>query len=142
MAFWDASALVPLCVNEAISPIVWRLWKGEREHVVWCETVVEISSALARLLREAAIDQANFLRAERILATVEKSWTIVEFDSRLIGLARNFPKMYGLKAGDCLQLAAALVWCKDFPKDKDFVSADARLSAAAESAGFTVHHII
>lgn len=142
MSFWDASALVPLCVNEAVSSSARRLWKDGSVHVVRCETVVEMASALARLGREAVIDESNLATAEQILETLEKSWTIVEFDFRVIDLARIFPALYGLKAGDSIQLAAALVWCKEFPKNKDFVSADTRLSKAAETAGFTVHYLI
>lgn len=53
----------------------------------------------------------------------------------------NLPAIYGLKAMDSLQLAAALVWCKELPKNKDFVSADDRLLKAAERAGFNVHDL-
>jgi hypothetical protein len=44
-----------------------------------------------------------------------------------------------LKAADSLQLAAALVWCKENPKGKDFVSGDEKLIKAAEVIGFAAH---
>jgi hypothetical protein len=75
------------------------------------------------------------------LAVVEFNWTVIESTSRITALARTFPQIYGLRALDSLQLAAALVWCKELPKNKDFVSADTLLSKAAKSAGFTVHYL-
>lgn len=78
-------------------------------------------------------------RYENRLIRVEIEFTIIDEHERIVALARTFPSLYGLKALDSLQLAAALVWCKEYPKNKDFVSADTRLLTAAEGVGFTVH---
>ncbi|MEQ1604228.1 MAG: type II toxin-antitoxin system VapC family toxin [Pyrinomonadaceae bacterium] len=141
MSFWDSSAIVPLCLNETKSQSARRLWRNFSEHFAWRETGVEIASALARRLREGSIDIARFDTAELIALSLEPHLKIVPPTARQLVLARRFPKLYGLRALDSLQLAAALVWCNEYPKSKDFVTADARLAEAAETAGFTVHFL-
>jgi hypothetical protein len=49
-AFWDTSALVPLCVQQQPSPAVRRLLE-QHEIAVWWGTPVEMRSAFERLLR-------------------------------------------------------------------------------------------
>ena len=53
-AFWDASALMPLCVREATTNQV-RQYLRRFAPVVWWGSIVEVHSAIARLHREAAI---------------------------------------------------------------------------------------
>jgi predicted nucleic acid-binding protein len=139
MAFWDSSAIVPLCVYQQNSVIARRLSRKFREKFAWQAYVVEVSSALARLQREGLIDATKHQLFQDRLIRLEAKFIVISEHDRIIELARTFPSLYGLKAMDSLQLAAALVWCKEYPNRKDFVSADERLLAAAESAGFTVH---
>lgn len=139
MAFWDSSALVPLCINEPRSILAGRLWKQFPKKFVWWETSVEICSALERLERETKISPAQRLRAEKRLQTLEKAWIEIQPISRIKELAKTFPVQYKLKAADSLQLAAALIWCKEKPKGKNFVSGDEKLINVAESVGFTIH---
>lgn len=141
MSFWDSSAIVPLCAYQQNSTSARALSRKLSDKFVWRECVVEVSSAFARLQRERLIDDAARRRFEMRLARLEVDWTVVGGQDRIIELARTFPAFYGLKAMDSLQLAAALVWCKELPKNKDFVSADDRLRKAAESAGFNVHDL-
>ncbi len=141
MSFWDTSSIVPVCLNEPRSQNARRLWRQFVVKNVWRETVVEIESAFARLEREQLINAKITASYKKLLSGVERDWTIVPATDRQIELARTYPSIYGLKAMDSLQLAAALVWCKELPKNKDFVSADARLLKAAESIGFTVHDL-
>ena len=139
MSFWDSSALVPLCTSEARSILAGRLWKQFSEKFVWWETSVEICSALARLERENKISAQKRSKAEQRLEILEKVWTEIQPEPRIKELARTFPSTYGLKAADSLQLAAALVWCNEIPKNKDFISGDAKLLKVAEDVGFTIH---
>jgi hypothetical protein len=48
---------------------------------------------------------------------------------------------FPLKASDALQLAAALVWCKQVPRGRRFICNDRQLLAAATAAGFEVHSV-
>ncbi len=43
-----------------------------------------------------------------------------------------------LRAADSLQLAAALVWAREQPRGRVFISLDSRLGEAARREGFTV----
>lgn len=136
-AFWDASAIIPLCIQEASTPAV-RLYLRKFETVVWWGTVVEVNSALARLLRSGIIDR---LKADGVLARLSKlqqSWKEILPDGPLRDLACNFLQAYPLRAADSMQLAAALVWCRQRPAGRTFVCRDKRLSDAAQAAGFSV----
>ena len=139
MSFWDSSALVPLCANESRSILAGRLWKRFPEKFVWWESSVEISSALARLERESKISLPQRQKAENRLEILEKVWKEIQPNVRIKELAKTLPVQHRLKAADSLQLAAALVWCKEQPKNKDFVSGDEKLVKVAEAIGFTIH---
>lgn len=139
MSFWDSSTLAPLCTNEPRSILAGKLWKHLPKKFVWWETSVEICSALARLERENLISLQKRLNAEKRLELLEKVWTEIQPNLRIKKLARSFPAQYKMKAAGSLQLAAALVWCNEKPKGKDFVSGDEKLIKVAETIGFTVH---
>ena len=141
MSFWDSSALVPLCTSEPRSISAGRLWKTFSPRVVWWETSVEICSALARIERENIISLQQRLNAEKRLEILENIWIEIQPNSRIKELARTFPAQHKMKAADSLQLAAALVWCKELPKGKDFVSGDVKLLEVAENVGFTIHSL-
>ena len=53
MKFWDSSAVVPLLVAEAMTPLVSEILAEDRQMHVWWATEVECASTLARLERES-----------------------------------------------------------------------------------------
>ena len=138
MRFWDASAIVPLVVNEAATPNVEALFRADPGQVVWCLTEVEVHSALARRDRDGSLEREPAATARKSLEELARSWEeIVVLDtvrSRAIRLLRAHP----LRATDALQLAAALVVCDERPEGLPFVSLDDRLSDAARKEGFPV----
>ncbi len=99
----------------------------------------EVMSAFARAERSGDITTRNRLTAEKLFVPLESKVISIRPDQRIVAIARTLPVKYRLTALDSLQLASALFWCKEFPKNKDFVSADTRLLRAAQSAGFTIH---
>ncbi len=141
MAFWDTSAIVPLCLSESRSQSARRLWRLFENCSVWRETTVEVESTFARLEREGNLAADDYAFALEQLARLELRWLPVESNSRTIEIARSFPRLFGLRSLDSLQLASALVWCKELPKNRNFISADLRLLKAAESLGFNVHDL-
>ena len=141
MSFWDSSALVPLCINEDRSQSARRLWRLFREHSVWRESVVEVESTFARLERDGSLAPDINRFALKNLATLESNWVTVEPSARMIEIARALPATYGLRTLDSLQLASALVWCKEFPKNQAFISGDLKLLRVAEVVGFDVHRV-
>ncbi|MDG7000956.1 MAG: PIN domain-containing protein, partial [Nitrososphaerota archaeon] len=85
-AFWDASALVPLCIQEAAT-------KQVRQHlrrfapVVWWGSIVEVHSAIARLHREAAITSSERDGALARLTLLGQCWREILPDDALRNLA-------------------------------------------------------
>jgi hypothetical protein len=120
MSFWDTSAIVPLCINEGRSQSARRLWRLFRERAVWHETVVEVESTLARLEREDSVDANVRQIALKHLKAIEHKWLAIESSPRATEIARTLPHLHGLRALDSLQLAAALIWCKEYPKKQGF----------------------
>lgn len=135
LAFWDASALVPLCVGQSTTAGAIALYK-QCEAVVWWATPVEIASALARLVRMQQLDSADWTKARRLAATLADSWFVIQPSDGLRAKAAQLVDRYDLRAADALQLAAALDWCQDVPQGRVFLTADQKLRDAAVLAGF------
>jgi predicted nucleic acid-binding protein len=136
-AFFDASALVPFCLYEATSQRV-RSYLHRHTPVVWWASRIEICSAVARLLRFGDIDTKEAGRALGHLETMSRVWSEICPDESVRDLACQLVTMYPLRAGDCQQLAAALIWCRQRPRGRTFICGDKRLSDAAKTAGFSV----
>lgn len=136
-AFWDASALLPLCVQEAATNQV-RQYLRRFAPVVWWGSAVEVHCAIARLHREAAIASTDRDGALARLALLAQGWREILPDDALRNLAGTLLDIYCLRAADSMQLAAALIWCQQRPQGKTFICGDQRLCVAAKSAGFAV----
>lgn len=129
--------LVPLCVQESKSAKAKSLYQQYRI-VVWWGTPVEIASAIARLLRMNLIQASDWLSALKTSAVLAQSWSVVEPSSTLRATAEQLVKNYDLRAGDALQLAAALAWCEGNPNGATFLASDERLLQTAMLIGFDV----
>lgn len=141
VAFWDASALVPLCVEEANTRLA-RQYLRRYPPVVWWASSVEVRSAICRLKRASAITQNEYQGAQSRLERLRLGWREVLPGDDLREIAERLLDGYPLRAGDSLQLAAAQVWCAQRPARRVFLSADQRLSAAATALGFRTIELI
>jgi predicted nucleic acid-binding protein len=140
-AFWDASALVPLCVHEtATSAAASHLKK--LAPVVWWGSPVEIQSAICRLHRERTLTDAGKRAAVVRLEMLSTAWREISAGDQLRELALDLLNHHPLKAADSFQLAASLIWCDQRPARRTFVCADQRLSRAARSVGFAVLELL
>jgi predicted nucleic acid-binding protein len=139
-AFWDSSALVPLCIREAGSRQA-QLYLRKFDLVAWWGTYVEVHSAICRLHRDHAINEANKQGAVARLRLLSRGWREIFPDDQVRDLAKELLDKYVLRAADALQLAASLIWCQKRPARRNFISADRRLSQAATTAGFSVLEI-
>jgi len=139
-AFWDASALVPLCVAQGTSTLV-RTASITKSIAVWWGSPVEMTSAFARLLRNGEIDQQDFRLALARLTELRRRWIEVQPTAVLRELAEMALQRHPLRAGDATQLAAALVWSKQLPRKRLFVCFDGRLAEAASKEGFSVQTV-
>ena len=138
MIFWDASAIVPLCIRESQSQSVYDLLREDPAMVVWWGTLVECRSALARLRRENLLDEQTIAAAELFLEPLQKSWSEILPSRQLREGALRAIAVHGLKAADSLQLAAALVWSNFQPSGHAFACFDRQLQQAAHNEGFRI----
>jgi predicted nucleic acid-binding protein len=136
--FWDASALIPLCLHERHSSALKRLARDDEAFVAWWGSPVECLSAFARLRREAALTEIEEEQARRILRVLQEAWTEVEPANVVREQAGRVLRLHPLRAADALQLAAALVWCQGVPLQQEFICLDQRLRVAARREGFMV----
>lgn len=136
-AFWDASAIVPLCTDQGAS-LFARTALECRSVTVWWATPVEVVGAFCRLLRLGEISREEFEGAVSHLRSLQGRWMEVVPAERVRQLARGLVESHPLRAADALQLAAAVVWSAESPRGRLFVCLDQRLAAAAAGEGFEV----
>jgi hypothetical protein len=138
VAFWDTSAIIPLCCWQPETGESRRLRREFQRVIVWWGTPVEARSALARLVREGHLTPGKRLRAAARLAQLRPAWDEILPTEKVRSLAEEMPDAHGVRAADAVQLAAALVWCRERPKQRPFVCFDADLRTAAAALGFSV----
>lgn len=140
MRFWDSSALVAIFVEEARSAEVRALLQADPGVFVSVLTSVEIASALSRRerMRQLTLDQRAL--AEASYAIVRAAWTEIGEIRETREPAIELVKKYPLRAGDALQLAAAIkaTTAELSPARLPFVTLDHDLAVAAMSEGFPV----
>ncbi len=137
MRFWDSSAILPLCLEEPTLPVVKRLLDEDGQISVWWGSPVECFSALARRLRDGSVGSEDLSNARAVLRTLEASWYVVRPSQQVQRRAIRLLMSHPLRAGDALQLAAALTWSRSSDGGQ-FVSFDGRLRDAATREGFRV----
>ena len=137
-AFWDTSAVVPLCCQQNLSQSMRKRWRETSRIIVWWGTTVEVRSAISRLQDEGLLTTKGRQQALARLEVLRQEWREMMPSDKVRSLAEGLPDAHGLRALDSFQLAAALVWCNEKPKKRVFVCNDAKLSVAAQTVGFTV----
>ena len=137
-AFWDSSALVPLCCHQSQTVAARQSLRVHPKLVVWWATSVECASALSRLVRVRELTVNELQQSLQILLGYRNRWTEIAPTIAIREQAEKLLPIHELRAADALQLAAALAWCKGFPKGRQFICADKNLSDAAIKEGFTV----
>lgn len=135
LAYWDTSALVPLCVRQSITAQAIALYKNH-DAVVWWATPVEIASALARLVRMKQLDSSDWAKARKLSKRLADYWSVIQPSDALRAKAMQLVERYDLRAADSFQLAAALEWCEDDPQGRVFLTTDRKLRDAALLSGF------
>ena len=139
-AFWDTSALVPLCVRQAMTPRAMALHRTY-DLVVWWSTSVEMASAFARLVRMSQLTPGELAQARQLAADLADTWSVILPSDALRTKAAQLVERFDLRAADALQLAAALVWCGDVPQGRVFLTTDQKLREAALLSGFNAPQI-
>ena len=138
VAFWDTSAIIPLYCNQAMSSESRRIRRRFKQPVVWWGTHVEIHSGINRLLRDGVLTERQSNRALEKWNNLRSLAFVVLPDDNVLKLAVSLTNRHNIRALDAFQLAAALRWCSEHPRNRPFVCADKRLGDAASDAGFYV----
>ena len=138
MRFWDSSAVLPLCLEEPPSGRLRELATEDSHLVAWWGTVVECTSAIARLRREGFLDTAQEQRVAFVLHAVVAEWTEIQPSEELRRSSIRLLRHHPLRAADALQLAAADLWAAGRPEGNAFICIDRRLRDAALLEGFVV----
>ena len=137
LAFWDTSAIVPLCCFQMKSQQLRQI-RRKYDIVAWWASSIEGQSALKRLLLENEISQTAYEEAVKRLNIQSQAWREIQPTENVRQLAKELIQNQNLRTLDALQLASALVWCFEKPNGKIFVCCDEKLSEAAKKIGFTV----
>ena len=138
MRFWDSSALIPLIVKEDATHEIQEIYRSDPEMLVWALTDLEVLSSLCRRRREGKLSDRDFDLAERRLGELRSRWHEVKDLRRVRLRARRLLRSHALRAGDALQLAAALVALREETDGFEFLTFDAQLRKAAEAEGFAL----
>ena len=138
MIFWDASAIIPLCIAESHTEGLKEVLREDSAMAVWWGTPVECYSAFARLRREGTLDSEGEETARKPLRMLEQSWTEIRPGRQVREQALRCVSVHELKAADALQLAAAIVWTGNNPRGYSFVCLDRRLKTAAQKEGLDI----
>lgn len=138
MRYWDTSAIVPLLVTEQRSPALQAEFKRDPRIITWWATEVECASAIARREREAELDSTAVSTALRRLSELSSAWQEIDAQPVVRETAKRLLRVHPLRAGDALQLAAAIAAASGEPGTLAVVTLDERLALAAEREGFPI----
>jgi uncharacterized protein len=138
MRFWDSSGIVPLLVAQSKTGSMQRILKTDRQVLVWWASETECASAIARLERQAALDQPSATKAFQRLDNFKEAWHEVQPSEAIRTTARRLLRVHNLRAADSLQLAAALTASETKPASLEIVSLDERIVDAAVREGLAV----
>ncbi len=138
MRYWDSSALFAIFVQQACSKVAEGWLRADLEIAAWTLTPIEITSALARLVREGVLDTQDIAKVESRLERRLRRAVLISNVDEIKLVAQRVLHLHPLRAADALQLAAALMWVNHRPMRKLFLTFDVRLAEAAYKEGFTV----
>jgi uncharacterized protein len=138
MKFWDASAIVPLLMNESTTKTLQAQLAGDPVMLVWWASEVECASAIARLEREGALEASAAHQAFDRLKHLAHAWHEVDPSDPIRETAVRLLRVHPLRAADALQLAAAFITAERRPSSLEVVTLDDRLAVAARKEGFVV----
>jgi|ERR1017187_1573957 predicted nucleic acid-binding protein len=138
MRFWDASAVVPLVIEEPNTGVVSGWLDADPEMLLWGLTRVELVSAVERRAREGLLSietrSAALRRIDRIANAAHEVTDLLAVRAKSMALLGR----HALRAADAAQLGAALVVSDPAPGSLTVVVLDRKLAQAAAREGFDV----
>jgi hypothetical protein len=142
LRFWDGSALLALAVREPASAKVEPLLQRDPEMAFWWGAPLEWWGALLAAQRQEKISAADLQKAKGVLDHLRARGFEVqpteELRARALRILSVHTSVHPLRAAEALELAAALIWCRERPQGAGFVSLHPPLRLAAALEGFRV----
>lgn len=129
---------MPLLIIEGASEGVRRTYEQDPRLVVWWSTEVECASALSRRERQEELSAETATQALAQLEALKGAWYEIHPADAVRRTARRLLRVHDLRAGDALQIAAAIVAAEDHPDRLEVVTLDERMSAALLKEGFAL----
>lgn len=106
--------------------------------VVWWGTEAECIHAFAKKLRDGKLSMPDADNAIDRLATLIENWSeMLPTDATRVRAERLLFSR-DLRTADAFQLASAILWCGDDPREAEFICQDNNLRLAARQEGFAV----
>ena len=140
IAFFDASAIVKRYSVEPDRALVFT-----HDAVIVAQlSEVEVASAIWRKRRG---NQLTAVEASTLTRAVQRDFhddspdapfAVVALSDQLVGRSVDAIAQHGLRTGDAIQLASALVARESLPDCEAFAAFDVRLRNAAQAVGFVL----
>jgi hypothetical protein len=92
VAFWDASAIIPLCCSQPATAQGRRLQREFTRLVVWWGTPIEARSAFARLVREERLTAVERVKAIRLRGQLRSAWDEILPSEKVRSVAHRLPR--------------------------------------------------
>lgn len=138
MRYWDASAVVPLLVQEPRTNDARAALAEDAGIVTWWGTRIECTSAVARLERAGSLSPRQASQAMEILRELTFGWNEILPAESVRETACRLLRVHPLRAAYAMQLAAAIVMAGGRTTHAGFMAFDDRLREAAGREGFRV----
>jgi uncharacterized protein len=132
IAYFDASALVKLFLDELGSSDALKLWNGADTIFASRVAETEVRAALAAARRANRLGSAAHAEAAEQWVRVRDSIRFVEFTPALARLAGEIAEVHELGSLDAIHLVSAMLLAED---ELVVATWDIRLLAAARSVG-------
>jgi hypothetical protein len=138
LRFWESSALLALAVREPASGRIEPLLQRDPDVAFWWGAPLECGEALLAAKRQGRISAADLQNARAVIDHLRARAFEVQPTEELRARALRLLSVHELAAGAALELAAALIWCRERTHDAGFVSLHGPLRLAASLEGFRV----
>lgn len=102
MRFWDASAIVPLLVEERPREAILSLLEHDDVMLVWWATPVECTSAIARRERDGSLTATVAAASLNSLRYLKDRWHEVLPSAVLCDIAERLLRVHPLRAANSL----------------------------------------
>ncbi|MCV7379846.1 VapC toxin family PIN domain ribonuclease [Mycobacterium alsense] len=136
IGYLDASALVPLLIDEPSSAACRRLWDDAEVIVSSRLLYVETAAALAQALRMARLSAGQHRDGRRRLEAMWSQMDVIEIDEHLVNRAAELAYRLNLRGYDAMHAASA----EQLDDDDDVAaSGDQRLLTAWMQLGMSTY---